>query len=108
MNDTLQARLGALGEDVRAAALPGGCKRTAAWCMGKLPALYAEFRQTNESRYGEEIVRLVRAALKELGENMAKCPEAGQLAASTADRLRLLHEEFGVPSLDFKPLRPRK
>jgi hypothetical protein len=103
MDDALQEQLAAMGDEVRAAALPEGCKHTASWCIGQLPGLYARFRQTSETRYGEEIVRLVRGLLQELAQSEKTCPEARKLAASITDRLRLLHDQFGLPGLNFKP-----
>ena len=102
MDGAFQAQFAALGDEVVAAAIPEGCKQTAAWCIGQLPALYAKFRQTCESRYGEEISRLVQSLLKELATSQQTCPEAHQLAARIDDRLRLLHEQFGLPGLNLK------
>jgi hypothetical protein len=104
MEETLQAQLTVLGNEVGALAIPDRCKQTAAWCLGQLPPLYAKFRQTSESRYGEEITRLVQGVVKELIQNKATCPEAQCLAASMTDRLRALHEQLGLPGLKFKPL----
>jgi hypothetical protein len=81
MDGALQAQHAALGDEVVAAAIPEGCKQTAAWCIGQLPTLYGKFRQTCESRYGEEISRLVQWLLKELTTSQQTCPEAHQLAA---------------------------
>jgi hypothetical protein len=111
MDEELQARLAALADEVRVAAGPDGRLHTAVWCVGQLPGLYSRFRATNESRYGEEIARLVRAALKELAGGGA--PGDVDLASGVAGRLRLLHQEFGIPRLDFDPpatrrTRPRK
>ena len=113
MDETLQTQLGRLGDEVRAAALPGECRHTALWCLGLLPALYARYRQTRESRYGDEIARLVRGVLTELAKGKTAYPEGPALAAGIPDRLRLLHEQFGLPALDLKssgasPPRPRK
>ena len=106
MDEAFQAQLAALRNEVVAAAIPKACKQTAAWCIEQLPALYAKFRQTCESRYGEEISRLVQWMLKELATGQNTCPEAQKLAARINDRLRLLHEEFGLPGLNLKSLRP--
>src|SRR6266436_1569531 len=102
MDDAIQGQLTALGDEVLAASIPDGCKRTTAWCIGQLPALYAKFQATSESRYADEITRLVRGALKELVTSHKACPEAQQLAASVTARLGLLHEEFGLPGLNLK------
>jgi hypothetical protein len=101
MDEAIQAHFAGLGNEVQAAALPDGCKSTALWCIGQLPTLYTQFHQTNESRYGTEIVRLVQGVLKELAKSGKACPAAGPLATRLIDRLRLLHEEFGLPGLEF-------
>jgi hypothetical protein len=103
MNDTLQAQLAAMCDAIGAAALSESAKHTASWCIGQLPDLYSRFRQTSEKCYGEEIVRLVRGVLQELAKSEKTCPEARQLAASFTARLRLLHEEFGLPRLNLQP-----
>src|SRR5262249_12148627 len=113
MNDPLQAPLGELIREVEAAAFPVEGKHSAAWCVRQLPALYAKFRQTSESRYGEGITRLVRAVLRRLADPTGAFPGSEALAASLLVRLHLLHEQFGIPRLDFGPPaavkpRPRK
>jgi hypothetical protein len=62
MDEAVQAHLAALEAEVRTAALSEGGKHTALWCLGQLLPRYAQYRQTRESRYGEEIARLVRGA----------------------------------------------
>jgi hypothetical protein len=104
MGEALRDQLAALGDEVQAAALPDDCQHTALWCVGQLPALYAQYCLTSESRYGEEITRLVRGVLKELARNQKVWPGAAKLAADVTDRLRLLHQEFGLPGLNLKPL----
>jgi hypothetical protein len=103
MDEALQVRLTALGDEVRAAAIPDGPKHSALWCVGQLPALYAKFRRTNDTQYGDEITRLVRAALHELAKSGRGRPDASSLAARITDQLRLLHEEFGLPRLAVGP-----
>jgi hypothetical protein len=102
MNEALQGYLATLGSEVESAAIPDEGKQTALWCIGKLPALYVQFGRTNESRYGDEISRLVQAVLKELSSGKNSCPAAQQLAAGIPDRLRHLHEELGLPGLRLK------
>jgi hypothetical protein len=106
MEQTIQLQLAELGDEVRAAAIPDAHKRTALWCVGKLPSLYTQFRLTYESRYGEEITRLVQGALNELLDAKVAGPAGQQLAASMTERLRLLHERSGIPSLNLKLPRP--
>jgi hypothetical protein len=106
MEKTIQVQLAELGDEVRAAAIPDASKRTALWCVDKLPSLYAQFRNTYESRYGEEITRLVQGALNELLNSNAAGKAGKELAASMTERLRLLHERSGIPSLNLKTPRP--
>jgi hypothetical protein len=105
MEHTIQVQLVALGDEVRSAAIPTASKRTALWCVDKLPTLYAQFRLTNESRYGDEIARLVQGALSELVSSETASPATQELAASMTERLRLLHEESGIPGLNLRPPR---
>jgi hypothetical protein len=102
MADALEAQLGALADEVRAAAIPSDSKRTVLWCLEPLPTLYAKFRQTSESRYGHEVTRLVQAAFKELLQSEPISPKAQQLAARIACHLRLLHEQLGLPELNVQ------
>src|SRR5262245_15179512 len=102
MGESFQVQLAALENEVRAAAIPDSCKQTAAWCFGQLPALYDNLRLTSESRYADEITRLVRWVLKELAKSKPPCPAAQQLAVRITDRLHLLHEQFGLPRLELK------
>jgi hypothetical protein len=104
MNEDLQAQLGALVNAVRTALLPDDCKHSAAWCLGQLPRLYAQLRQTSDSRYHAEINRLVQGALKALATNTRAYPEGQTLATSIISQLRHVHEQLGIPVLNLKPL----
>jgi len=105
MSKSLRAQLAALGDEVRAATPPGACTLTATWCVGQLPALYDKFTQTNESRYCEEITRLVQLMLKGMMQSTEVSPGAQKLEAKLIDRLRLLHERFGLSPLNLRPFR---
>jgi hypothetical protein len=102
MKDAVQVQLAKLGNEVRDAAIPDASKRTTLWCVGKLPVLYAKFRETYESRYGEEITRLVQAALDDLANSKIACKETMKLRTSITECLRLLHEQSGIPVLNIK------
>lgn len=80
------------------------CKKSALWSLQQLPALYARFCLTNESRYGEEISRLVQGVLNDLAQGTPTA-ELQELAAGVPDRLRVLHEQFGLPELTFSPIK---
>ena len=102
MRDVLQVQLAKLGDDVRRAAISDDSKQTTLWCVGQLPILYAKFCQTYESRYGEEITRLVQGALDDLASSKTASTETQKLGASITQRLRLLHEQSGIPGLNLK------
>jgi len=99
MGKAFPAQLAAIGNKVLTVAIPEDCKRTVAWCVEQLPALYAKLLQTNESRYAEEIARLVQGLLNQLAT-----PEAQKPAARITQQLRHLHEQFGLPRLNLRPL----
>jgi hypothetical protein len=99
MGETLQGQLTALEREVRAALIPGDWRHTADWRFELLPSLYDKLRQTNDSRYGEEISRRVLAVLRELANSTKKRLEAQKLAVHITERLCSLHEEFGLPGL---------
>jgi hypothetical protein len=102
MKDAVQVQLTNLGNDVRQAAISDASKQTTLWCVSKLPILYAKFCQTYESRYGDEIARLVQGALDDLANSETASKETMKLGASITKRLRLLHEESGIPGLNLK------
>ena len=102
MGRGFQAQLAALGKQVRAAAISGDWEHTSDSCFGRLPALYEKFCQTNESRYGEEISRRLSVVLNELASEKSDCPEAQKLSIRIVDRLRVLHEQFGIPGFGLK------
>jgi hypothetical protein len=106
MGRGFQAQLAALGKQVRAAAISGDWEHTSDSCFGRLPALYEKFCQTNESRYGEEISRRLLVMLNELASDERNCPVARKLSTRITDRLRLLHERFGIPGFALKAPAP--
>ena len=84
-------------DGVRAAALSEAGKHSALWCLGRLLPQYALYRQTCESRYGEEITRLVRGLLKVITEDPGGGPSVQHVATVILDRLQILHEQLGLP-----------
>ena len=108
MERGFQTQLAALGKQVRAAAISGGWEHTSDCCFPQLPDLYEKFCQTNESRYGEEISRRLLIVLSELASDKRDCPEARKLSTRIIDRLRLLHERFGVPGFALKAPAPSR
>jgi hypothetical protein len=102
MNEALHTQLAWIGDKVRAAAIPADSKESALWCVGQLPALYIRLDETCESRFGDEIARLVQVTLKLLLNVKKTTPALEQLAADIPDRLRNVHEKLGIPALTLK------
>ena len=105
MTKAFRSEIAGITSLVEAATLASDARHTVAWCLGQLPALYDQFCQTYESRYAEEILRLEQGVLGKLAET--RCSSVRQ---ALLDRLRLLHERFGLPALDFRlpPALPRR
>jgi hypothetical protein len=103
MGEELTELISAVEGEVRLTTLADDSKHTAVWCVQQLPGLYDKFRRTCESRYGEEITRLVRAALQALADGNGNSPVSRELAAGIPGRLNLLHEQFGIPPLKLSP-----
>jgi hypothetical protein len=99
MGEVLARLIRAVEGEVDSSSLADDAKHTAVWCVRQLPALYDKFCRTNESRYGDEIARLVQAARQTLAEGSGNSPASHKLAASIPARLQSLHKRFGVPAL---------
>ena len=106
MDKTAQVHLAALEDEVRAAALSEAGQHTALWCLGQLLPQYGQYRQTRESRYGEEITRLVRGLLKVITEDPGGGPSVQHVATRILDRLQILHEQLGLPGLGLPAPKP--
>ncbi|OAI41204.1 hypothetical protein AYO40_03600 [Planctomycetaceae bacterium SCGC AG-212-D15] len=102
MDKILHTALLNLSNEVEATAIPSDCKHTAAWCLGKLPGLYAHYGSTHESRYGDEITRLVQVLIAELTRSQGGCKEAQAMACGMAARFQTLHERLSLPILLLK------
>ncbi len=98
MHERIKAHFEELEEAIRTTTVAADRKEAIAGSVKRLSALYAKFRETNDSRYGAEITRLVQGVVNDL----AACPEARQLDAAFREKLHLLHEELGVPELILK------
>ena len=102
MDQALQVQLTVMRNQIQASAIPDDCKQTAFWCLGQLPALYSKLHLTNESRYGDEIVRLVRCVQTELEKGKVAQDEKQKRPISIPERLQQFHEKFGLPRLTLK------
>jgi hypothetical protein len=78
--------------------MPEDVRQTALWCIRQLPGLYRDLGRTYDSRHGDEILRLSRAA----------CLKVTDPGVAEAVRAQLigLHERLGFGTLDVKPRRP--
>ena len=99
MHEAIQAHFQELAHAVETTAIPADRQQVLKTSINGLAKLYTQFRETNESRYGKEITRVVQAVLREL----ETCPQARKLDADFREKLRLLHDRLGVPGLVLKP-----
>jgi hypothetical protein len=81
---------------VEGADLTAEARHTALWCLGQLPALYRDLRQTDEQRFFDGIQRLAQAVLKEMPGH------DGDIIA----RFQALHRRLSLHPLTLR--RPRK
>ena len=102
MHETIRAHFQELEDAVQPTTIPADRKEVIAGSIKRLAALYTQFRQTNESRYFDEIARVVQGVLKDL----EACPQAQKLDAAFRQKLWHLHEELGLPRLALKPASP--
>lgn len=96
--EAFRAEVAGVTNRVEAAALADDARDTVLWCLGQLPALYDQCFQTYEKRFAEEILRLEQGVVGEL----AKSHRSSPLAEAVLERLRLLHECFGLPGSSFR------
>jgi hypothetical protein len=101
MHESIKAHFAELQTALEGTTLSDERKQFVASSVAKLAALYAQFRETNMSRFGDEISRLVQAVLHHLQE----CPEASKLDADFRHGLHSLHQELGIPRLSLKPVK---
>jgi hypothetical protein len=105
MTEAFQAEVVEITSLVQTAALPGDVQDTVVWCLRQLPAKYARFCETYESRYAEEILRLEQGILEKLTEWCSSQRDRQPLQESVLQRLHLLNERYSLPGLVPKPSR---
>ena len=98
MHERIQTHFDALQTSLQNSAMAESRRRLVSDAIEKLPALYALYRETNSSRFGDEISRLTQSILRE----MIADAEARKLEAQFRDGLHQLHEELGIPKLALK------
>ena len=104
MHEALHAHFQALQDALETTTISTESRQINAGRMGRLADIYTRFGENHESRYIEEMSRLVRLVLREL----EGCPKAQALDAPFRDKLRLLHEELGLPALNLKSSSPSR
>jgi hypothetical protein len=98
MDENSLPEIAAIATLLQGADMPEDARQTALWCIQQLPGLYRDLGRTYDSRHGDEILRLSRAA-------SLKVPDAG-VAEAIREQLVGLHERLGFGKLDLKPRRP--
>ena len=99
MDLDLQTELTAIQHLVEAAGLPERQRQTIFWSLKQLPPLYHELMRTYESRYVDEILRLVTLIRAALANNGSL-----ELAEVIATRITDMHSRRGFPRLGLKPV----
>ncbi|HKI30349.1 MAG TPA: hypothetical protein VKA46_00560 [Gemmataceae bacterium] len=87
---------------VKRAKLVADAEHSVLWCLDQLPKLYADFCRTDESRFGDAILRLASAVLKKLAETSLGTG-AGRVGDALVAQLGRLHERLGLAPLALKP-----
>ena len=98
MDLDLQTELGAIQTLVEAAGIPDRPRQTILSSLKQLPPLYQEMMRTYESRYVDEILRLITLIRASLANN--GCLEVGEVIAT---RITAMHSRRGFPRLGLKP-----
>ena len=101
MDLDLKKELAAIQRLVGAAAFTDRARQAVVWALGKMPLLYEQLMKTYESRFVDEIVRLVTGMRQALAKDGA--PEVGEAIAA---RLTAMHARRGFPGLGLKPAPP--
>jgi hypothetical protein len=101
--DEVDAELRAIRELVTSADLPEEVQRTVLGGFDQLPGLYRELSRTYETRYSDRIVGVVGGMTRVLASDGAGSPEARTLAEGIVERLRAMHDRYGVAVVGLKP-----
>lgn len=98
MHDRIRSHFAAIEKAIATTTILDERKKAISDLIEKLPPLYTKYRETNSSRFGDEVTRLVQAVLRELGA----CPQAQKLEEEFREELHRLHEDLGIPRLPLK------
>jgi len=75
MHDSIRRHFASFLKSVQESSLPDDRKEFFAASIDRLPPMYATYRDTNDSRHGDEITRVVQTMLKAL----EGCPEGREI-----------------------------
>jgi hypothetical protein len=109
----VQTDLQDIRDIVAATTLPDEVQQTVLSHFDGLPKLYAELNRTYETRFSDRILATVASMVRTLSTKEAG-PDASPLAATMVERLRAMHDRFGIsvtlkpPAAAAKVKRPRK
>ena len=98
MDRDLQKELAAHQKRVEAAGIPDCPRQTILSCLKQMPPLYLELMRTYESKYVDQIVRLVTVIRRALTNNGAL-----KVGEAIATRITAMHSRRGFPGLGLKP-----
>ena len=98
----MHAELQVIRNLVSGATLPAKLQQSILASFDKLPSLYDDLNRTYESRFADRIVGSIDGILRLLAVKDA-CPDAPELAATMVNRMRAMHDRFGI-AVALKPL----
>ena len=102
----MQAALQEIRDIVTAATLPVTVQQTVLIRFDGLPKLYAELGRTYETRFSDRIIAAIDGMVRTLSTDEAG-PDAAPLATTMVERLRAMHDHYGI-SVALKPPPPPK
>lgn len=98
MHDQIRIHFAAIEAEISKSVVLEPRRQTISEWIAKLAPLYKQYRETNASRFGDDITRIVGAICREL----STCPEAKKLEEEFREGLHRLHEDLGIPKLALK------
>ncbi len=84
------------------ATLPAKIQQSILSSFDKLPTLYDDLYRSYESRFSDRIIGAIEGIVRMLAATDAG-PDAPELAATIVNRMRAMHDRFGV-AVALKPL----
>ncbi len=98
----VHAELQGIRDLVAGATLPSKVQLAILTIFDTLPKLYDDLNRTYETRFSDRIVGSTQGIVRILAAKDA-CPDAPELAATMVNRMRAMHDRFGI-SVALKPL----